>query len=101
MYVQFPDGSLKGPDIALFCREPEQDEEPVQLVPEALIEVVSKGYEVKDTLIGPSFYLAQGIKNTVVFNPYTLAVLHARHRGTVHLISPAEIRLECGCVCIV
>jgi hypothetical protein len=31
IYVSFPDGSLKRPDIAIFCREPE--EEAVTLIP--------------------------------------------------------------------
>lgn len=99
VYVQFADGSLKRPDIALFCCEPEQEDEPVRAVPEAVIEVVSRGYEAKDTLIGPSFYLSQGVKDVVVFNPYTLAVLHARRDHIVHLLSPVEIALECGFRC--
>src|SRR6478752_5074964 len=48
VYVQFPDGSLKRPDIAIFCREPDEQEDAITLVPEAVIEVVSKGYEAKD-----------------------------------------------------
>jgi len=48
VYVSFPDGSLKRPDIAIFCREPDEDDEAITLVPEAVIEIVSKGYEAKD-----------------------------------------------------
>lgn len=62
VYVQFPDGSLKRPDIAIFCREPDESDDAISLVPEAVIEVVSKGYEAKDLEIGPPFYLAQGVK---------------------------------------
>src|SRR2546423_8698677 len=76
VYISFPDGSLKRPDISIFCREPEEEEEAVKLVPEAVIEVISKGYEAKDLEIAPQFYLAQGVKDVVVFNPYTLVVLH-------------------------
>jgi len=53
VYVSFPDSSLKRPDIAVFCREPEEEEEAITLVPEAVIEVISKGYEAKDLEIGP------------------------------------------------
>lgn len=101
VYVSFPDGSLKRPDISIFCREPEEDDEAITLVPEAVIEIVSKGYEVKDLEIGPSFYLSQGVKDVVVFDPYTLLVLHARRNGTKRMISPVEIFLECGCKCVV
>lgn len=101
VYVSFPDGSLKRPDISLFCREPDEDDEAITLVPEAVIEIISKGYEAKDLEIGPRFYLAQGVKDVVVFDPYTLVVLHVRRDGARRLISPVEITLECGCVCLV
>jgi hypothetical protein len=45
VYVAFPDGSLKRPDVSLFCREPEQLDDAITLLPDAVIEVVSKGYE--------------------------------------------------------
>jgi Uma2 family endonuclease len=97
VYVSFPDGSLKRPDISVFCQEPEEEEEAITLVPEAVIEIISKGYEAKDLQIAPPFYLAQGVKDIVVFNPYTLAVLHVRKDGARQLVSPIEIELECGC----
>ena len=55
IYVRFPDGSLKRPDISIFCREPDEEEEAVTLIPEAVIEVISKGFEAKDLEIGPRF----------------------------------------------
>lgn len=99
VYVTFPDGSLKRPDVSIFCREPDEEEEAVTLVPEAVIEVISKGYEVKDLEIGPRFYLSQGVKDVVVFDPYTLVVLHIRRDGVQRLVSPVDINLECGCKC--
>jgi Uma2 family endonuclease len=101
VYVEFPDGSLKRPDIAIFCREPAEDEEAIHLVPEAVIEVVSKGYEAKDLEIGPRFYLSQGVKDIVVFDPATLLVLHVRRDVTARRTSPVTIDLECGCRCVV
>ena len=101
VYVSFPDGSLKRPDIAIFCEEPSEEDEAVTLVPEAVIEVISKGYEAKDLEIGPHFYLAQGVKDIIVFNPYTLLVLHVRRDRVQRLVSPVTIDLECGCRCVV
>src|SRR5438045_3264972 len=43
--ILFPDGSHKSPDISLFRREPDEEETEITLVPEAVIEVISKGYE--------------------------------------------------------
>jgi len=101
VYVGFPDGSLKRPDIAIFCKEPAEEEEVITLVPEAVIEVISKGYEAKDLEIGPHFYLSQGVKDVVVFDPYTLLVLHVRQDRVTRQVSPVTIDLECGCRCTV
>ncbi len=99
VYVSFPDGSLKRPDIAIFCGEPEEEDEAITLIPEAVIEVISKGYEAKDLELGPEFYLSQGVKDVVVFNPYTLVVLHVRKDHVFREVSPVEIQLQCGCRC--
>jgi Uma2 family endonuclease len=99
VYVAFPDGSLKRPDVSIFCREPDEQDDAISLLPEAVIEVVSKGYEAKDLEIGPRFYLAQGVKDVIVFDPATLLVLHARRDGARRLVSPQPIALECGCSC--
>ena len=101
VYLSFPDGSLKRPDISIFCREPDEEEEAITLVPEAVIEVVSRGYEAKDLEIGPHFYLSQGVKDVVVFDPCTLLVLHVRRDRVRRNTSPILIDLECGCQCSV
>ena len=99
VYVQFPNG-LKRPDISVFCREPTENEQEaaLTLIPEAVIEVVSKGYEAKDLEVGPPFYLSQGVKDVLVFDPSTLLVLHVRHGHVERTIAPVEIRLHCGCL---
>jgi hypothetical protein len=101
VYVRFPDGSLKRPDISLFCREPDEEEDAVQLVPEAVIEVVSRGFEAKDLEIGPPFYLSQGVKDVVVFDPATLLVLHVQRTEARRYTSPVDLTLLCGCTCLV
>jgi Uma2 family endonuclease len=98
VYIQFPNG-LKRPDISVFCREPsgEEQEQVLTLIPDAVIEVVSKGYEAKDLEIGPPFYLSQGVKDVIVFDPSTLLVLHVRQGSATRRISPVDIDLICGC----
>jgi Uma2 family endonuclease len=100
VYVRFPDGSLKRPDIAIFCREPDEDEQDgaVTLVPEAVIEIISKGYEDKDLRIGVPFYLSQGIRDVVTFEPATNTVTHFRpgHAPQSHA-SPVRLTFACGC----
>lgn len=102
IYVQFSEGSLKRPDIAFFCERPAEREEAVTRIPEAVIEILSKGYEKKDLEVGVPFYLANGVGDVVVFNPYTDEVLHfRREQETQTFTSPVEIEFECGCKCIV
>ncbi len=62
----------------------------------AVIEVVSRGFEAKDLEIGPPFYISQGVKDVVVFDPATLLVLHVRKEKTERKLSLREILLECG-----
>jgi Uma2 family endonuclease len=101
VYVQFPDGSLKRPDVSIFCREPEEQEEAIKQVPEAVIEVISKKYEAKDLEISPPIYLANGVKDVIVFNPYTNEVFHFRNGEKREITSPVHIEFECGCSCTV
>lgn len=98
VYVQFANG-LKRPDISIFCAEPPEEEQDTVLttLPEAVIEVVSKGYEAKDLEIGPPFYLSQVVKDVVVFDPATLLVLHVRKDRVTRQVSPVAIELQCGC----
>lgn len=98
VYVQFPNG-IKRPDLSIFCREPDEAEQDsaLTLIPEAVVEVVSKGYEAKDLEIGPPFYLSQGVKDVVVFDPSTLLVLHLRQGKAERLTSPVTLELQCGC----
>lgn len=102
VYIQFP-GGLKRPDISILCHEPSEEEQDAALtiIPEAVIEVVSKGFEAKDLEIGPPFYLSQGVKDVIVFDPLTLLVLHVRRDRAVRHVSPVLIKLECGCQVLV
>jgi Putative restriction endonuclease len=96
--VRFPDGSLKRPDIAIFCRQPDELDEAVTLIPEAVIEVVSRGSEVKDLELNPAFYRKHGIPDIVVFNPYNNEVRHYTSESLTTHISPVELRLQCRCL---
>ena len=101
VYINFPDGSLKRPDISIFCREPEELDEAIKAVPDAVIEVISKGYEKKDTETGMDFYIEQGVKDVVIFDPYTLSVIHSSKNNREQHLSPVKLTFDCGCMCIV
>lgn len=96
--LRFPDGSLKRPDIAIFCIEPPDIDESWEHVPEAVIEIVSPDYEEKDLSINPPWYLSQGVKDVIVVNP---RAHHARHfsqgQDVCELHKPQMVELLCGC----
>ena len=98
---KFQDGSLKRPDIALLGKRPEEPalRQALKTVPEAVIEVVSEGYERKDLELAPSFYLSLDVKDMIIFEPQTKIVYHHRKDGVKRLESPVVVRLECGCTC--
>lgn len=96
--IRFPDGSIRRPDISVFCRLPEETRTSTTLVPEAVIEIVSPGSEMKDLQLSPGYYLSQGVKDVVVYTPETEVVEHFRRDGRAMHRSPVDLRLECGCL---
>src|ERR1051326_8218965 len=68
IYILFPDGSTKRPDISIFCEEPPEQDTMCETIPEAVIEILSKGYEKKDTEVSLPFYLAQGDRKSTRLN---------------------------------
>lgn len=96
-YIRFADGSLKRPDIAIFCQEPPDSDEAIEITPMAVVEVLSKGYELKDTEIGAPFYLEQGVLDVVLFDPRTLDVIHLQKGSEHRYKSQVIIDLQCGC----
>ena len=101
VYVRFDAQSVKRPDVAIFCREPDDIDAAITMIPEAVVEVISRGYEKKDLLLGLDFYLARGVKDVVVLDPRSGLVIHARREGSQNGQSPHRIDLECGCTIVV
>jgi Uma2 family endonuclease len=97
--IRFPDGSMKRPDISVFCREPDEEDEAITLLPEAVIEVLSKGYEAKDLVLGAKFYPEQGVKDVVILDPISLEVIHIANGAEARMKSPVQLMFQCGCIC--
>ena len=97
--ISFKDGSLKRPDIAIFCTEPPEQDEALTAIPQAVIEIISPGYEYKDLALNPQFYLAQDIQDVVIVDPRSKAVTHYRTTDVVNYRAPITIELQCGCSC--
>jgi Uma2 family endonuclease len=96
---RFPDDSLKRPDIAILCNAPGPEEawQPLTMIPEAVVEIISQGYEEKDLEIAPGFYLAMGVKDVFIFDPQLKQIYYHRRDGKKRLDSPTRFDLECGC----
>lgn len=97
VYVRFPDGSIKRPDISIFCRVPDELDESITLLPEAVVEILSRGFEAKDLDFGLPFYLGRGVKDVIVVSPLDFSVIHARKDSRKILSAPVTIDLLCGC----
>ena len=101
IYIRFLDGSLKRPDIAIFCTEPPDQDEALTVIPQAVVEVISPGYEYKDIALNPNFYLAQGVQDVVIVDPRSGVVTHYRTTQVSNLRAPVTLELLCGCVCVI
>ncbi|HEX9989425.1 MAG TPA: Uma2 family endonuclease [Chloroflexia bacterium] len=99
--IRFQDGSLKRPDIAIFCARPPRQDEALTMIPQAVIEVVSPGYEYKDLSLNPQFYMAQGVLDVVIVDPRSGVVTHYRTTQVSNLRAPVTLELLCGCVCVI
>ncbi len=99
--IAFPDGSVKRPDVSVWCRRPDELEGFVHQVPEAVIEIVSPGYEAKDLVHGPPIYMRNGVHDVIVFDRKKAEVHHWTAKDHQILASPSTIRLSCGCQVVV
>jgi Uma2 family endonuclease len=99
--IRFKDGSLKRPDIAIFCTEPPDQDEALTLLPQAVVEIISPGYEYKDLSLNPQFYLAQGLLDVVIVDPRSGVVTHYRTTQVLTHHAPVTIELQSGCQCTV
>jgi len=97
LHIRFPDGSDKRSDVPIFCHEPRETESAVAEVPEAVIEIISKGYEKKDLELGPPFYLGQGVQDVIVYDPYTKVTRHFTATGRREYAESVTLALQCGC----
>jgi len=95
--IRFPDGSLKRPDIAIFCTPPPMQDDALTLLPVAVIEIISLGYEYKDESLNPPFYLGHPLQDVVVVDPHAQRVTHDTHTGVHTQPTPARLTLTCGC----
>ncbi len=96
-YIQFRDGSVKRPDLMIYCARPPLTRQALTVMPEAVVEILSPRGERKDLQVGPPFYLAQGIQDVVVVDPEGRLAHHFRRDGYRPLALGAVVRLECGC----
>lgn len=98
VYVNFPDGSFKRPDIGIYCERIEDTDDATTQIPRAVIEVLSPGYEHKDLIVGPPFYIKHGVADVIVFDPKTGEGHHFSMDGTSAFRTPQTFTLKCGCM---
>ena len=70
----------------------------VTQVPTAVVEALSPSSIVKDTQISPDWYLSQGVRDVLVYDPEGLTVDHIRASGRERHAIPVELETETGCL---
>lgn len=98
IYVRFPDGSYKRPDLAIYCEQIELVEKATWVVPDAVVEVISRGYAKKDVDIGAPFYLKHGVKDVVLVNPPANSARHLTQSESTEHKFPGKVKLSIGCL---
>jgi Uma2 family endonuclease len=102
-YISFPDGSLKRPDISIFCDEPPDSDEALEVIPVAVIEIVSPDKESarKDLELNPPVYLPAGVLDVIAFDPRTKHITWWDTDTGVEeprqMLAPQTLTLRCGC----
>ena len=98
---KFSQNSWKRPDIAILCAmpDPSTQESALEVIPAAVVEIISKNYEYKDLVLAPPFYLENGVLDILIFDPKDNSVLHYRRdfEQPNKYTSPVTLQLECGC----
>ena len=97
LHIKFPEGSVKRSDIAIFHRRPRETDFAVTEVPETVIEIISKGYEKKDLELSPPFYLGQGVKDVIVYDPHSKVTRHFTTAGQSEYAESVTLTVQCGC----
>lgn len=95
--IRFAPMLVKRPDISIFCSRPAEEEGILSMIPEAVIEITSPGYEEKDLVQGPPLYLAAGVKDVLVLDRRQNIVHHWTESGHFTCASPSLFELGCGC----
>ena len=97
-YIQLAPTLLRRPDIAIFCeRPPRPDGAITGLIPGAVIEILSLGYEQKDR-DAVALYLAAGVQDVVLVNPRgNLVEIYRTAVAMQRLPLPATETLLMGC----
>jgi Uma2 family endonuclease len=97
-YIEFAPSLLRRPDIAVFCAKPPRPDGAItNLIPGAVIEVLSVGYEQKDR-DAVTLYLSAGVLDVLLIDPRRRSVeWHRQGEAARHLELPATCALQMGC----
>lgn len=97
-YIEFAPTLLRRPDIAIFCTKPPRPDGAITgLIPGAVIEVLSVGYEQKDC-DAVALYLNAGVHDVLLVDPRQQTVAwHCCTRAVQLLTLPTTCTLQMGC----
>lgn len=97
-YITFSPELLRRPDIAIFCERPPRPDGALSgIIPGAIVEVLSAGYEQKDYDVVP-LYLAAGVQDVILVDPRArTAARYTSAAPPERAALPVQWRLAMGC----
>ncbi len=101
-YIAFSPGLLRRPDIAIFCVKPPRPDGAISdLIPQAVVEVLSDGYEQKDR-DAVAFYLGAGVLDVVLVDPRKCqSEWHRSDQPPQRCGLPITWQLQMGCTLMI
>jgi hypothetical protein len=98
-YIDFGPNLLRRPDIAIFCAKPPRPDGAITgMIPGAIVEVISDGYEQKDRDV-TALYLAVGVRDVVLVDPRAQTATWYQSGAVPQTLDlPTTLSLQMGCV---
>lgn len=99
--IRFSSDLLRRPDIAIWCVEPPESWGALDVVPAAVVELISlprtRGKK-KDVEELPPLYIAAGVLDVIALDPRTNEIWHFDADGRRGYTAPITLALHCGCL---
>lgn len=98
VHIAFDEWTLLCPDVAIWDKRLDEQETPITLRPQAVVEILHPKSLDKDLVFGVPLYLRVGTKDVLIVDPDAAQTYHFRPgEPERNYQSPHTLTLACGC----